>query len=563
VIADAGTVDNGAVLRADVCIVGGGAAGISLALSLTGQGLEVILLESGRLQAHAPTQALYDGEVANEKLHSPPDKYRQRRMGGSTTIWGGRCMPFDAIDFEARSQVPHSGWPISLEDLLPFYPEANKLAEAGRFAYDADDALGGTAPPMIRGFESQVVRTDGLERFSCPTDFGARYARRLQVARDVRVLLGANCTSLRLDAGERTIREVEVTTLSGRRFAVAARTTVLASGGLETPRLLLASRDAAPAGIGNEHDAVGRYYMCHIAGNVGALAVNGRPQDVRHGYEITPEGIYCRRRLAIRASEQRRHGLANAVARLHFPRITDPRHRNGVLSGLFLARRLISYEYGKRLNDGTPATWPVYARHLLNVVGDPVDTTAFLAHWVTHRTLAQRKFPSVILRNRTNRFSLEMHGEQMPRPDSRVTLGDKADAFGMPQLRVDWRYSQGDITSIRRTLDLMAQEFERSGAGRLEYDAQTLEEDLMRFGAYGGHHIGTARMGTDPRTSVVDADCRVHSVNNLFIAGSAVFPTSSQANPTLTLIAMSLRLGRHLSQRLSRRSAAVLEEAYA
>jgi choline dehydrogenase-like flavoprotein len=329
-------------------------------------------------------------------------------------------------------------------------------------------------------------------------------------------------------------------------------------GGLETARLLLASRDVAPRGVGNEHDVVGRYYQCHIAGNVGTLVFHGRPQDVRHGYEITPEGIYCRRRFAIAAGEQRRHGLANCVARLHFARITDPRHRNGVLSGLFLARRFISYEYGKRLNDGAPPTAGVYARHLMNVLTDPVDTAAFLAHWATRRTLAQRKFPSVILRNRTNRFSLEMHGEQIPRADSRVTLAAQTDALGLPQLRIDWRYSPEDIESVRGTLDLIAHELERSGAGRLEYERETLEQDLMRFGAYGGHHIGTARMGSDPRTSVVDRDCRVHSVNNLFVSGSAAFPTSSQANPTLTLIALSLRLGKHLAQRLAPRAAAHL-----
>jgi choline dehydrogenase-like flavoprotein len=523
----------------------------------------VILLEAGTHAEHAPTQALYDGEVADERLHSPPDKYRQRRMGGSTTIWGGRCMPFDAIDFETRSQVPHSGWPISLEDLLPFYPEANALSEAGRFAYEAEDALGASAPPMIRGFESAVVRTNGLERFSCPTDFGRRYARRLKVAPDIRVLLGANCTALRLDAQGRAVRQVEVATLAGRSFQVAARATVLAMGGLETARLMLASRDTAPAGVGNEHDVVGRYYMCHIAGNVGTLEIHGDPGAVRHGYEISPEGIYCRRRIAVHASEQRRRGLANAVARLHFPRITDPRHGSGVLSGLFLARPFISYEYGKRVNDGTAVTPALYARHLMNVVTDPIDTLAFLGHWLSRRTLAQRKFPSVILRNRSNRFSLEMHGEQIPDADSRVCLAGKRDALGMPQLRVNWRYNGADIESLRRTLDAIAQEVQRTGIGRLSYDPGTLEEDLMRFGAYGGHHIGTTRMGSDPRTSVVNADCRVHSVGNLYIAGSSVFPTSSQANPTLTLMALSLRLAQHLGQRLSPRQPLVLDEVEA
>lgn len=549
-IEEASGIENGVCLRTDVCIVGGGPAGISLALDLSERGISVVLLESGHFKPDPTTQSLYEGEVANEQMHSPPDKYRQRRLGGSSSIWGGRCMPMDPIDFETRSQVQQSGWPISYEDLLPYYPAANSLVEAGNFSYEADEAFGATAAPMIQGFNSSRIRTTGLERFSCPTNFGKRYLNRLQLAPGVRVLLGANCTGLRLQADARSLKSVDVATLAGKRFSVAARATVVASGGLETARLMLASNDVSPAGVGNQHDVVGRYYMCHIAGNVGMLTLSGPTSRVRHGYEMSPEGIYCRRRLAVSPEEQRRRGLANAVARLHFPRITDPAHRNGVLSGLFLARRLISYEYGKRLKDGNPSSITTYARHVLNVISDPLDTSDFLLHWLTKRTLASRKFPSIILRNRTNRFSLEMHGEQAPLPSSRVTLIDRTDVLGMRKLQVDWRYCSADIESLRGTLDLMGQEFESSGIGKFEYQSETLEEELTRFGAYGGHHIGTARMGHDPRFSVVNLDCRVHSVDNLYVAGSAVFPTSSQANPTLTLVALALRLGRSLAYRL-------------
>lgn len=562
-IANANSIPNGACLQADVCVIGAGPAGIALALDLSERGFSVVLLESGFMEEDSKTQQLYAGEVANEALHSPPDKYRQRRFGGSTAIWGGRCMPFDPLDFETRSHVPLSGWPIAYDDLLPYYPRANELSEAGRFSYLAENALEASAPPLIRGFDSKRVLTNGLERFSCPTHFGKRYAKQLRLAPEVNVLLGANCTAIQLQPDGNAVRTVEVTTLDGVRFTAACRATVLAVGGLETARLLLASRDVAPQGIGNHHDVVGRYYMCHMAGNVGRLTVQGPPENVRHGYEVSPEGIYCRRRLAVAPSEQRRLGLANAVARLHFPRITDPVHHNGVLSGLFLARSLISYEYGKRLNDGNNATTAAdYLRHVRNVAADPVDTTAFLMHWLSQRTLAERKYPSVILRNRTNRFSLEMHGEQFPQALSRVMLGHKVDVLGMPQLHVDWRYSQADIESIRGTLDVLSQEFAASGVARFEYDGETLEQDLTRFGAYGGHHIGTARMGTDERTSVVNAECRVHSVNNLFVAGSAVFPTSSQANPTLTLIALALRLGHTLAKQLgaSHAATAVNEE---
>ncbi len=546
-------VPRGTVLRADVCVVGAGPAGIALALALSGRGLSVLLLEAGRRPQDPLAQALYEGELANPQ-HSPPHRYRMRGLGGSSTRWGGRCMPFDPIDFERRDWVEAPGWPIAYDELRPHYVAANALAEAGRFAYDAREAFP-ALPPLVTGFHSDIVRTTGLERFSCPTDFGRRYARRLQLATDVQVLEGAVCTAIRLQADGLAVDWLDIATLAGNRLRARARAVVLAAGGLETARLMLCSNDVVPQGVGNRHDVVGRYYMCHLAGNVGTLEIHGTPADVRHGYEVDADGVYCRRRLSIAHSHQRHEGLLNAVARLHFPRITDPSHGSGVLSGLFLARRFISYEYGRRLQDPQAGSLAAQARHLRNLVCDGADTAAFLSHWIARRTLAQRKFPSVILRNRTNRFSLELHGEQVPHPASRVSLGDTVDALGLRRLRVDWRHQPQDIDSLARTLDWIAAEFARTGAGRLRFRRETLEEDLLRHGAYGGHHIGTARMGLDPRTSVVDAQCRVHSVRNLFVAGSAVFPTASQANPTLTLVALSLRLAQHLASRLLPRQA--------
>ncbi|HEY1227818.1 MAG TPA: GMC family oxidoreductase, partial [Ramlibacter sp.] len=158
--------------------------------------------------------------------------------------------------------------------------------------------------------------------------------------------------------------------------------------------------------------------------------------------------------------------------------------------------------------------------------------------------------------------SLEVQGEQQPLASSRVQLTRDADALGMRKLKVDWRYCAADIESVARTLDLLAGELERTGVGRFDYDRDELEGDLMRYGAYGGHHIGTTRMGTQPGTSVVDADCKVHSVSNLYVAGSAELPTSSQANPTLTIVALALRLADRLTQRLQPRRAAA-EEVFA
>lgn len=543
-------VPHGATLQADVCIVGSGAAGVSMALALMGKGLKVLLMEGGKAEDDAAHQALYEGEVADERMHSPTDKYRQRRLGGSTAIWGGRCMPFDPIDFEARPWVPHSGWPISHADLAPYFPQANHYLEAGVYEYDAARAFPPGTPPMFKGFDSAVVRTSGLERFSCPTNMGTRYRDRIRVAPDITMMLEANCVGLRLREDGRWLERADFATLSGKRFSVKARAVVLATGGLETPRLLLASNDVQRNGIGNAHDVVGRYYMCHIAGNVGTLTVNKPLADVYHGYHVSPDGVYCRRRLHLSEQAQRELQVGNMVARLHFPKIIDPSHRNGVLSGLYLARHFISYEYGKRLRDGNQGGLALELRHIWNVMTHPFDATGFVTHWLRKRTFAERKFPSIILKNKNNRFSLEVHAEQIPRADSRVTLTDQKDALGMPKIKVDWRYSPEDILTVSRTLRAIDAELQRTGVGRFDFDEAALEEDLLRFGAYGGHHVGTARMGADPRTSVVDANAAIHDVHNLYIASSAVFPTSSQANPTLTIVAQALRLVDHLRKEL-------------
>jgi choline dehydrogenase-like flavoprotein len=560
VIEAAALVPRGSRLEVDVCIVGAGAAGIPLALTLCGKGASVLLLEAGRRRKDPAAQALYEGETGSD-LHSPLHRFRTRGLGGSTQNWGGRCTPYDEHDFMRRAHVPHSGWPLSLQELRRHYEAANDWVEAGRFSYDARDAIP-WVPAMIKGFDSPVVSTHGMERFSCPTDFGKRYRKQLAGSPDVRVLLGAHCTGLRLAADGGQVRSMDVATLDGNAFSVVPRFAVLAGGGLETARLLLCSDDVEPGGVGNHYDVVGRYYMSHIAASVGTLELSGDVAGVRHGYERAPDGVYCRRRLGIVPAEQNRHGLLNAVARLHFPRIPDPAHGSGVLSGLYLARSLISYEYSQRLRGAETPAAATMARHVLNLARDPMDTAAFLGRTLVQRALARRKFPSVILRNRLNRFSLEVHGEQAPTASSRVQLADTRDALGMRKLRVDWRYGALDVESIGRTLDLAAGEFARTGVGRFTYQRETLEEDLMRHGAYGGHHIGTARMGNDPRTSVVNSDCRVHGVSNLYVAGSAAFPTSSQANPTLTVVALALRVAEHLSRRLQPRLAVPLDLGY-
>jgi choline dehydrogenase-like flavoprotein len=533
-------------LSADIVIIGAGAAGITLALQFIGGPKSVLLLESGGWKAEPATQQLYSGSVSQVQLHSPPDRYRQRRFGGTTTIWGGRCMPLDPIDFEERDYMPGSGWPISRADLDPYYSRANALCEAGPFAYTTEEAFGDGSLPIVAGFASADFSTHRLERFSCPTDFGARYGHRLRAATNVRVVLHANLTHIKLNEAGNRVENLQLRTLGGKVLRARGNEYVLATGGLETARLLLANRDRHPAGIGNEHDLVGRYYMCHLAGTIGAIRFRGGPETLFRGYRVSPEGVYCRQRFSLEAPAQRREGIGNFIARLHHPRITDPAHRNAVLSLLFLAKPLIPYEYSMRLHGSGAVTPGIWGRHLANVVSGPGEVFKFAWHMARDRKFAERKFPSIIIHSKANLCSIDFHAEQYPNAASRVLLDDARDALGVPKIRIDWKYLPQDVRTVRRALELLAQDFAASNVGHLEYDPDQVEAEMLRYGAYGGHHIGTARMGHDARSSVVDPNCKLHAVQNLYLAGSAVFPTSSQANPTLTIVALALRLAGRL-----------------
>lgn len=541
-------VEPGSTVAADVCVVGAGPVGIALALTLAAAGREVLLLEAGGAGRSDESQDFYRGSVADAALHAGLDEYRARCLGGTSTMWGGRCMPLDPIDFEARDWIADSGWPIAATALDDHYRAAARWCEVGEPTFDAraDDAPAG--PPMIAGFAGTAFNDWSLERLSCPTDFGRRYHHRLETTPGLRVMLEAAVTEIVTDADGRRITGLAVRGGDGRAFTVRPAATVVASGGMETARLLLASRSVVAQGVGNRHDVVGRYYMAHLAGTIGVLTPAGGPRAVWHGYDIADDGTYVRRRLALDAVAQRTHRLGNFVARLHHPTIGDPAHGTASLSALYLGRFLIPRAYRPRLAGIENAGIGTVLHHVANVARDPLDVARFAMRMGLGRRLAERKFPSVIVTPRTGRYMLDFHAEQEPNRDSRLTLSDARDRWGMPRLHVDWRYTPGDVHTVRGALALLRDDLERGGAGTLRYDEDSVEREMIRYGAYPGHHIGTTRMGDDPRTSVVDRDCRVHDMENLWLAGSAVFPTSGQANPTLTAVALALRLADHLAR---------------
>ena len=541
-------LDPASPLQADLCIVGAGAAGMAIAMQFAAADFTILLLESGGWRVDAQSQSLCAGEVADPALHPPAHRYRRRGLGGCTTLWGGRCAPLDPIDFEPRPWLDLPvGWPISHAELVPYWQRASALVELGTCDFAASTAVPGGMRPMFAGFADAAVSTERIERFSKPTNFATAYGGVLERSRHITTLLHATCRQIVLTPDGRAVQRLDVAVEGGSRFTVRARCVVLAAGGVEIPRLLLASQPPHGAhGIGNQNGQVGRHYMCHLAGTLGLLTPAAGPKPF-HGYDRTADGIYCRRRLSIEPWAQQAARIGNAVARLHHPRISDPSHRSAPLSAVYLARSIMAQEYAARFAGPAPSPWPA---HLANIGRDPRGALSFALSMARRRAFAARKYPSVTVVPKAGLFTLDIHAEQLPNPASRITLAQERDRFGIPLPRIDWRYLPADIHTVRGTLSLIATALHAGGKGHLAWNPAEVEADILRDGAYGGHHLGTTRMAADPRHGVVDADCRVHGIANLYIAGGAVFPTSGQANPTLTILALALRLADHLGRRL-------------
>lgn len=540
-IVDARLLPADHTMDAHIAIVGAGPAGITLAHELMGSGLRVVLLEAGGTTPDTRRLDGFAGEVLDPARHPPLTLYRVRGLGGGSTLWGGRCVPFDPIDLENRPHIPWSGWPISYDELRRWYRRALAYCEAGPFRFRAAEALRPGAPPMVPGLgEDSEVAGDALERFSPPTDFGRRYRAALARSRDVTLVLDARCTGLELSEDRQAVTALRLASEAGGTFTVNARQVVLAAGALETSRLMLA------AGAGNDH--VGRFYMCHLEGK--AAVARFRPGSrVVFQYERDRDGVYVRRHFSLPPEVQRRRQLTNVILRFEPPLIADPAHGNAVLSAMWLSRTFLKPEYERKLASfgyrGTESGGrrTLIARHLMNVgVGAPA-LARFGVEWTLRHVLATRKLPYVAVKGRGGAFTLDYNAEQIPNPDSRVTLSDQRDELGLPRLVVDWRASPQDVDSVLAAHRLLAERLEQGGAGRLEVD-----EDAIRHGynAVGGHHMGTTRMADSPERGVVDAHCRVFGMDNLFIAGASVLPTSSHANPTLTLVALAARLAGHL-----------------
>jgi choline dehydrogenase-like flavoprotein len=445
--------------------------------------------------------------------------------------------------------VANSGWPIQYDDLVPFYSRALSYCEAGEFTFTS--ACSDAIAPIIDGLESKSI-TVGIERFSPPTNFGQRFKQDFSGSSTHTVLLGSTCTSLLSGGSGRSVEAAECVTDSGNHFKIFARYIILAAGGLESVRLLAASNGILPAGLANSSGLLGRYYMTHLEGTLGRLQV-APGQGVTWNFVRTPDGIYAKHHIRLSDELQRRFQLRNMIFRLHHANPMDPRHGNPVLSLMYVAKRFILPEYRRKITtveldalEQLPHDSELFVRHVANIIKGPWPLIKFLSSWLYKRHACYRRVPYVALHSNSGTYPLDYNAEQTPLHDSRILLTGDKDRFGVPKLRIDWRVCAEDIESIAGSYRHMRSIFADTEVAAVAYDDDTLKESARRAIPVGGHHIGTARMSDDPRKGVVNPQCRSHDVENLYVAGSAVFPTSGSANPTLTIVALAIRIADHL-----------------
>ena len=513
-------------LECDVCIVGAGAAGISLALELADSPYTICLLEAGGETHEADTQTLLQGDMIGA-VYPELQQTRLASLGGSTSLWAGWCRPLDPIDFDQRDWMAESGWPFGIDELAPFYQHAHRLCGLGPFDYDADaweERIGATRLPLAPEHLSASMF------HISPVHFGSHYKEVLARSAAIQTVLHAIVLRLFASDDGNRIGHVRASTLDGKGFDVVARTFVLTAGGIENARLLLLSGDSPERSVGNDRGLVGRYFMEHGFINAGSyMPLDASrsmafhfPNRVRwRGHDCTVRGGF-----SVNAATLQHERMLNAAVFFH------PAYESHAVFDSPEVRAMLELREqlrGRAVPGGA-------LKRLRTALRSPGKLAVAACRKLAVQSGAQQRWRTRAL------FECE------PSRDNRVSLSSQRDALGRPQSRVEWRLSEMDLRSVRRTHEMLDQALRRAGLGHFE--SRLPDDAAWRAAVEGGkHHMGTTRMHSDPSRGVVDAHCKVHDVENLYISGSSVFPTGGFANPTLTIVALAARLAAHLRSR--------------
>lgn len=520
-IIDSLNLEDGATIEADICVIGGGPAGITLAHELAGSSLTVAVLEGGGLTPSVESQAIYKGASVGQDCGAL-DAIRLRSLGGSSGHWAGYLRQLRDSDLDGWASIPGTAWPIEPAELRRYEERAKALMDVADQSLNGEDWASSFDLPFLPFDQSKLTHGVTLVR---RVHFGQFAQANLKDVDNVSIYLNANLTNIETPENAASVSGLEVKTFSGKTFTATAKYYVLACGGIENPRLLLASSKVEPNGIGNDHDVVGRYFMEHpySAGLLNIYSPQSAADRLENVYGTThPTGhgfnIYPHIELADAAKEA--HDAGGMLAKVHRQRRPQ--------KGLDVIRDIRDWLVG----DADDFDYQSLADALLHLDDISIRTR--------DRVAGLRSING-----------LRITSEQRPNPDSRVGVDrGELDVLGMPKIRVNWQLGDEDFESVRTGIRQFAAEIGRMGLGHVRSSALESRENWNETVHWAYHHMGTTRMGNDPKTSVVDKHLRVHNKSNLFVAGSSVFPSSGTATPTFTIIALAIRLADSLRDKL-------------
>lgn len=526
-------------VTADVAIVGSGAAGQTAARRLLARGYSVVLIESGGIDHDEVSADFNRGEVVGQAYH-PLEHSRLRFFGGTTAIWGGRCAEFDPIDFERRDWVPHSGWPFSQDDIHSYLVEARGLLGVGSV-----DPARLARPPLLQRLSSEELAVRWWSFDPTFDRFTIGHAADIEADPRCTLLVRATVREVMLAHDAGSVERLDVRTPSGRKVDVRARHYLLAAGGIENPRIMLASTSVAANGVGNSYDLVGRFFMEHPHARGGRIVGSADWRWLSSFAKRKVKGVEVAPALTPAETLQRREGLLNSSLTIAVRQPEGGSHPLAKRAYLHVKHRTAPTRRGRSLWKAT--------KHL---VRGYTGLTGPIHPWLMKR---MSKLD----------LALVVRAEQAPNPDSRVMLNADKDSIGMPRVTLDWRLSGLDVDSVAGLVRAVDRESQRLGLGKVECAGwlndpakHWVSDELVSAHPIGGfHHMGTTRMANDPRRGVADGWGRVHGMPNLHIVGSSLFPTAGWANPTLTILALALRTADRIAEELQSASGAGVSRA--
>lgn len=542
-------------LSSDVAIVGAGPAGIVLALELAKDGYNVNLIESGSLHFSEKIQNLGEAGYLDPQFHASMSECTRRQIGGTSVIWGGRCLPYDPIDFDQRNYIPYSSWPVTYEELKVYFQRTCDYLLCGKSEFDLKNIPTIEQQSIIPGLPDEHVLTSTLERWSLPTNFGKDYFNHLKKSNKIKLFYGLTCTKIATSEQGSHVECLQAKTLGRKNLRIKAHKYVLAGGALNTTRLLLASDCRHPGGIGNHSGLLGKFYMGHISGDIAVAHFTTPPQETIFGFERDLDNVYVRRRFSFTRKFLQEQKLSNIVAWLGAPKFSNPSHQNGILSSAYIALSLPvlkNYLTSKAIRKAAigQENQRIYWAHVMNILRDFRQTLAFIPSFSYGRFVAKRKIPALFVYSASNEYPLHYHGEQVPNLNSSVSLSDEKDELGMLRLNIDLRYTQQDINNVIRAHHYWDDHLRKNNCGYLKYLTDNPENSVWEQASDGFHQMGTTRMSASPESGVVGTNCNIHGFDDLFVASSSIFVTSGQANSTFMIIAFALRLSEHLKSSL-------------